>query len=335
MTESKRETLYALMGEYSRVVNIFIDMFWEQSLERKDLTKEITNQPDSWLSARARQCTAREALGMVTGAQSNGHEKPVHYGKKMTLSAQCVKIEDGANAFDIWLVISSVGNLIKLYIPLKSHRHMNGFDNWTRSSTVTIHRDYVQFTYEIETGPKLTVGHMVGLDVGINHLFATSDGTLHGRKTKALINVIKRRKYGSKGWWRAKKTLRYYLHRMVKEYFQANTLRLVVVEKLHKLRDGKKGRSKGFRKTLHYWDYRVLLDIIRSHCERNRVSKRSVNPYKTSQTCPVCDHVARDNRQNAKFCCLNCGHSNHADTVGAQNILSRLLCGQYGAAFKT
>ena len=94
-----------------------------------------------------------------------------------------------------------------------------------------------------------------------------------------MIDRIKRRKFKSKGWYRAKKTLRYYMHRVVKEYFQANDLRLVAVEKLHKLRDGKKGRSKGFRKTLHYWDYRILLDIIRSHCEVSRASNRSVNPY--------------------------------------------------------
>ena len=103
MTEAKRATLYELMDEYSRVVNSFIEQFWGQELERKDLTKEITNQPESWLSARARRCAAREALGMVQGAQSNGHEKPAHYGKKMTLSAQCVTLENGNNTFDIWL----------------------------------------------------------------------------------------------------------------------------------------------------------------------------------------------------------------------------------------
>ena len=54
MTEAKRATLYELMDEYSRVVNSFLEQFWGQELERKDLTKEVTNQPESWLSARAR-----------------------------------------------------------------------------------------------------------------------------------------------------------------------------------------------------------------------------------------------------------------------------------------
>ena len=100
ITDRKRDTLYELMDEYSRVVNLFIDRFWGQELERKDLSKEVTNQPESWVSARARQRAVREALGTVQGAQSNGHEKPTHYGKKMTLSAQCVTLENGNNSFD-------------------------------------------------------------------------------------------------------------------------------------------------------------------------------------------------------------------------------------------
>jgi len=58
-----------------------------------------------------RQCAAHEALGMVDGAreaaQAKGIEpvQSVHTGKKMTLSAQCVRVEDGNNSFDLWLVL--------------------------------------------------------------------------------------------------------------------------------------------------------------------------------------------------------------------------------------
>lgn len=127
ITETKKEKLYEVMDEYSKVTNIFIDLFWDNSFEQKDLTKEITNIPESWLSARMRQCAAREALGMVEGAKEKAKEaeeepvKPVHSGKKMILSAQVATIEEGRNSFDLWLVLSSVGNAIKIYIPLKKH----------------------------------------------------------------------------------------------------------------------------------------------------------------------------------------------------------------------
>lgn len=50
----------------------------------------------------------------------------------------------------------------------------------------------------------------------------------------------------------------------------------------------------------------------------------AVPPHQTSQTCPCCGHVSGDNRRTqARFACVACGYENHADTVGAINILER------------
>ncbi len=59
----------------------------------------------------------------------------------------------------------------------------------------------------------------------------------------------------------------------------------------------------------------------------------AVPPQYTSQTCPCCDHVSKDNRQKqAKFECVECGFEENADVVGAINILARghrvLACGE-------
>ncbi|WPX41966.1 transposase [Undibacterium sp. CCC3.4] len=59
----------------------------------------------------------------------------------------------------------------------------------------------------------------------------------------------------------------------------------------------------------------------------------AVPPHHTSQTCPCCGHVSKDNRQTqAKFLCVDCGYENHADVVGAINVLERgyrlLACGE-------
>ena len=58
-----------------------------------------------------------------------------------------------------------------------------------------------------------------------------------------------------------------------------------------------------------------------------------VDPKYTSQTCPVCHHKSKDNRQTqAEFECVLCDHKEHADVVGARNILERghrlLACGE-------
>lgn len=62
----------------------------------------------------------------------------------------------------------------------------------------------------------------------------------------------------------------------------------------------------------------------------------AVPPQHTSQTCPSCGHVAKENRQTqAKFECVDCGYEEQADVVGAMNILARghrvAACGEEGS----
>jgi putative transposase len=59
----------------------------------------------------------------------------------------------------------------------------------------------------------------------------------------------------------------------------------------------------------------------------------AVPPHNTSRTCPCCGHLSQDNRPTqAKFLCVDCGYENHADVVGAINVLERgyrlLACGE-------
>lgn len=341
-TAQKREELSLLMAEYARVCNLFIDSFWDKDLTKRDLLAPVTSTIDSWLSARAKQCAAREALAMVNGAKEKAKEseeepaKPCNKGNRMILSTQCALLQGGRNSFDLWVVLHSLGNKMKISIPLRKHFHYNQFSDWKRCSSVTITPGFVQISFEKETGPKKENGTSVGIDVGINKLLATSDGELTGDRVKELISRIKRKAHGSNGQRRARSALSNYLHSTVKEFFRNNPeLRLVVVERLKNMKQGKQpNRGKQFRKTLSSWNYRELLDCIQSHCQVSRASFRSVNPYKTSQTCPSCSHAERGNRANEKFRCLKCGYSGDADVVGARNILARFLTGQYGAGFQ-
>ena len=59
----------------------------------------------------------------------------------------------------------------------------------------------------------------------------------------------------------------------------------------------------------------------------------AVPPHNTSRTCPCCSHVSADNRKTqAQFRCMQCGHAENADVVGAINVLraghARLACGE-------
>ena len=45
-------------------------------------------------------------------------------------------------------------------------------------------------------------------------------------------------------------------------------------------------------------------------------------PDNTSRTCPAGGHISKDNRRSqAQFACVACGYQNHADVVGAINVL--------------
>ena len=62
----------------------------------------------------------------------------------------------------------------------------------------------------------------------------------------------------------------------------------------------------------------------------------TVPPHYTSQTCPCCNHISKDNRQTqARFACVECGFKENADVVGAINVLraghARFACEVSGA----
>ena len=82
------------------------------------------------------------------------------------------------------------------------------------------------------------------------------------------------------------------------------------------------------------WNWKYWLNRLEAQCELNRISFRTVAPYYTSTTCPVCGHSDRGNRSGEMFLCLKCGHTDNADVNAGKNILNRFLTGQYGVCYK-
>jgi predicted RNA-binding Zn-ribbon protein involved in translation (DUF1610 family) len=66
----------------------------------------------------------------------------------------------------------------------------------------------------------------------------------------------------------------------------------------------------------------VFLTILHAKAESAGREVIAVDPRNTSRTCPECGHVSAENRPaQEKFHCVACGHTAHADTVGALNVL--------------
>jgi IS605 OrfB family transposase len=200
---------------------------------------------------------------------------------------------------------------------------------------VVILKNHIQFTFEIETGPKLEGKEAVGVDTGINALASLSTGEQLGTDIKAHIERVKRCKHGSKGQKRASRALRQRIDEVAKEVVQRAPI--VVVEDLKGITKGtklKRRLSKNMRCSIGRWNVSYWLERLKFACEWNRVSFRSVSPYYTSQKCSSCGHTDRRNRVGEVLKCLGCGHTNNADVNAAMNILDRFLTGKYGSGCK-
>ena len=63
-----------------------------------------------------------------------------------------------------------------------------------------------------------------------------------------------------------------------------------------------------------------------AQAEKRGIRVHHTNPAYTSQECPRCHHISRENRlTQEEFRCTECGHAGNADFVASQNIRNRVL----------
>lgn len=352
LTSKKKEQIALILDEYSRVVNYFISHYQAKvaTQSKKELLYAIYIQDcieatGTWLSARMIKNAFAEGYGMVQSYQSNlakniKHKPPVHTGKKAILSCTINTQYDLTHTkdFDFNITLGSIGNKLKISIPLKRHKQFNKWDILgERSSSIVLTRDYIQFSFEVKTEKKKTEGKDLGIDIGLNKLLATSDARFYGNRLRQLIEELQRKKKYSKAYYRKKEEIKEYIDWCCKQLDWAS-MRFLVVEHLrnvkHKMKV-KRRLTKNIRRVISNWNYAYVLKRLQELTEINRVSFRSVAPFYTSQTCSVCGHRDKKNRLSQEsFVCQSCGHSDNADTNAAKNILNLFFTGKYGSCYK-
>jgi IS605 OrfB family transposase len=186
----------------------------------------------------------------------------------------------------------------------------------------------------------------LGVDLGVITLAATSDGELLNHSVgpkQAHINQVRAR-YGrfrqrlqKKGTKSAKRLLRKRSgrekrfakdinHCLSKAMVQTaqGTARGIALEDLKGIREritAQRTVGKRQRRVLHSWAFFQLRAFIAYKAALAGVPVVLVNAAYTSQTCSHCGHRAKANRQSqAKFLCVACGYSAHADLNAAENI---------------
>jgi putative transposase len=84
---------------------------------------------------------------------------------------------------------------------------------------------------------------------------------------------------------------------------------------------------------LHNWAFFQLRAFIAYKASLAGVHVALVDPAYTSQRCSTCGHTEKANRKSqARFLCVSCGFSAHADTNAAVNIRRAAVIPPHAAA---
>ena len=197
----------------------------------------------------------------------------------------------------------------------------------------------------------------IGVDVNIkNNILALSDGKTF-KANKSLIkkcirfdNARKRcqrnkelnhnpKPYGKKMLLRQQKNNRrskWYLEQLVNEllnYCEERGYNHIVMENLNLKETKSEAKNKDginynrLASLLHLNDIKY---VIKRLANKRDIAVSWVNPKYTSQQCPICGHINKNNRITQEvFCCEKCFHNNNADINAAVNIKNRVFIKEY------
>ena len=320
--KGKKDQLDLFCKEAVRVVNLYIDLLWEQDDFN---SKFVKVKVDTWLSARMQQCLGKQALEIVKSQRKRKKKtKPVFKRHSFNLDNRFITIAQDVNSFDIWITIGSIGNRIKIILPGKKHKHFNKFADWNLKKSIRLRcvngRYYIDVYFEKPSKNKKIFGREVGLDIGYKKLIATSDYRTYGHELEAIYQKISRKKQGSKAFKRSlverdKKT------NQIVNQLPLKRVKTLVVEDLKNLKQKTKGKlRKTFVNKMQRWSYRDVLDKLTSLAEEIGFTLKKVNPAYTSQRCSACRVICKSNRQGEIYKCA-CGLFLDADVNASINIL--------------
>lgn len=185
-------------------------------------------------------------------------------------------------------------------------------------------------------------GDRIGIDLGVRHLMALSNGSFIDYPND-ILNLIKHIDYLNKQLKNKEKESGKY--RKTKE--KINRLWLKLIRKRHDfqhkitteltkrykyiavedLNIQRMMKSSLYRKMIMYQGWSQIIKMLEYKSIQDGGTLVKVDPAFTSQTCPVCNHVSKENRKTQqKFKCVRCGYKENADIVASNNILKK-SCG--------
>lgn len=348
--QEKKNQIKKFIHEYKNVMQQCLNLTWEKENLKPLAGKEITNQIKTWLSARAIQCACKQAIAIVKGTKQKNKQrqyvidqlisknfkrkarslqkrliktsKPTLNNVQPELDSRFVKFDfDNETSFDGWVTLSSLGNKLKIILPIKKTKHFNSMQGELKSG-VRLSNKSVTLMFESEIELK-DEGEVIGLDIGISTLATTSDHQItqvdeDGWDLTKIIKRLNRKKKGSKGYERVQRQRTNFINWSINQLNFKN-VRELKLENIKHVRKGK--RTSQF---LNRWTYTEIKRKLELTCEKFGVQITYVNPTYTSQRCNECGWVRSSNRKGKLFKCGKCSYECDADLNGAKNIVANL-----------
>jgi len=330
-TKSKRKQINNLLTTYRVAVNFYIKKLWNG---KGSLNKEtLALHQNTRLSERYKSNALKQALEMVSATKKSGKalgrkaSMPVFNGSAV-LDSKFVSVQDGLKSFDLVVRLSTLRKQRRITIPTRhtkvSRKWLSIVNSKLIQGCCLSDNKLTLFVDVPDLLPK-TNGRTIGLDMGVEKLISDSDGNFYGIDFKKIRDKILRKKQGSKAKRRAYTERKNYIGRVINS-LPWEAVQTFVVEDLRGIKRGKNPkRNKNFRKAMAPWVVRQVVARIENKASENRVHLIKVNPSYTSQTCPDCRTVNKENRKGENFKCVTCGYTGDSDTVGAHNILVKTL----------
>lgn len=202
--------------------------------------------------------------------------------------------------------------------------------------TVTIKKETTGYFICITTDATKDIqnkdeNQVVGLDMGVAHLYVDSDGVFvnnpkHFKRYERQLRIenrsLARKKKGSKKWKCQAKKLSILHHKIAnirKDFLHKESTKIAKQNHTVFLEDlNVKSMSRNKNLSKHILDcgwatFRAMLDY--------KTNVIAIDPKYTSQTCNSCGGIDSKNRlSQSEFVCTSCGHISNADENAAKNI---------------
>ena len=245
------------------------------------------------------------------------------------------KIEVSKNTYDYWIRIPNQWTKHSVIrIPCKSISPLNKAlkDGWELSQWCEVKKlkgswyAMVFVSKEVEVPKAIDQTKTLGVDVGVRHSYASSDGILGFKLGKVLRKLQprhaerqrQRMKHGQVQtlYKNKKSTIKQLLDKEAKNLVRRSKDLgcSLVVESSKTLANLKYGRLQG-------WARCYLATRLKTLCSENSVFFIETYAGYSSQECSACGERDRKSRHKATFKCTSCGHKDHAD-INASKVLS-------------